>query len=258
MGGNFVRSYVNSRFAPEDCVRSLIAVIFALFCFSSATAVHAISINQLSPGKSASGALDFSGRQYVLPSGKWLTVHRESRTGIRGVSSNTAAVVLAQVHDKKLGAMVRLVIENTLQDNHLADASLCDDHVYEKARAHWLFNEKFKPSIGSTECFRISTLSGDPAENIRGPWGHAKTWLMEQHISTPFLGFVAEYDYRTLSETVEFTVWQPVWSVQSSLTPEQQETFKTWALQFRDAQRQRFKVGGASSTEIQTFSEKQP
>lgn len=209
-------------------------VIFVAFCQLLCGLASATSVNQLSPGKTVQGILDFAGRQYILPRGQWVTAYRDIRTGVRGRNADSATIILTQTRDKQLTAMVRLVVEYSLLELDLTDASLCDS-----VRLATTFQEKSRISVSTTDCLRTSAFSGGPDDYVRGPWGHAKLWLQDNQIVTPALGMVAEYDYRSLNESIEYTVWQPVWDDARRVSDDKVAAFKAWSLQFREVQRER-------------------
>ena len=208
----------------------IFVVLSQLLCgFASA-----VSVNQLTPGKSVQGILDFAGRQYILPRGQWVTVYREARTGVRGRSSDSATIILVQTRDKQLTAMVRLVVEYSLIELDLGDQSLCDIE-----RSGTTFQEKSRISVSTSECLRTTAFNGSPDDHVRGPWGHAKAWMQDNKIAAPALGMVAEYDFRSLNESIEYTVWQPVWEQANRVSDDKVSAFKAWAIQFRQVQRER-------------------
>jgi len=208
---------------------SAFVALSQLLCgHTSAAAVH-----QLVRGSAVQGVLDFAGRQYVLPGGQWITAHRESHTGVRGRASDGATIVLVQMRDNQLIAMVRLVVEYSLLELDVADHSLCDT-VFNGAT----FQEKKRISVSAIECLRTSAFSGSPDDYVRGPWGHAKAWLQDNKVALPELGMVAEYDFRSLNECIEYTVWQPIWDNATRVSDDKQAAFKAWALQFRQVQRE--------------------
>lgn len=211
-----------------------ICLLFVVFCQLLSSLAIAASVNQLTPGKTVQGILDFAGRQYILPRGQWVTAYRDIRTGVRGRSADSATIILTQTRDKQLTAMVRLVVEYSPLELDLTDASLCDT-----ARSGTTFQEKNRISVATSDCLRTTAFHGSPDDHVRGPWGHAKLWLQDNQIVTPALGMVAEYDYRSLNESIEYTVWQPVWDNANRVSDDKQAAFKDWALQFREVQRER-------------------
>lgn len=178
--------------------------------------------------------LDFAGRQYILPRGQWVTAYRDIRTGVRGRNADSATIILTQTRDKQLTAMVRLVVEYSLLELDLTDMSLCDTE-----RSATTFLEKSRISVATTDCLRTTAFNGGPDDHVRGPWGHAKVWLQDNKVAIPPLGMVAEYDYRSLNESIEYTVWQPVWDDALRVSDDKVNAFKAWALQFREVQRER-------------------